>query len=91
MFGTEPDCDVRVDDPFVSNHHCAITETDDGRVLIEDLGSTNGTWVRPASQVAVGKFSLPGVKVYGPTEIQPGWIVRIGKTDLPWRDATAAV
>jgi CheY-like chemotaxis protein len=42
IIGRHPDCDCRVDDPLVSRHHCVLTERD-GRVWVEDLGSTNGT------------------------------------------------
>src|SRR5262249_46340601 len=35
-------CDYRVNDSLVSRHHCTLTERD-GRIWVEDLGSTNGT------------------------------------------------
>ena len=84
VFGTSGDCDVRVDDKYASNQHCKVTQASDGTVTVEDLGSTNGTWIRPASQKTVGPLSLPGTRVYGPTQLRPGWIIRIGHTDLPW-------
>lgn len=70
-FGTAEDCDVRIDDEYVSNHHCRITRDDDGRVWIEDLGSTNGTWVN-------------GARIYDRFPIRPGVTIRIGRTDIPW-------
>lgn len=34
-----------VDAPLVSRIHCRLGVTPDGRLLVEDLGSTNGTFV----------------------------------------------
>src|SRR5207249_3961439 len=42
--GTAPDNDVCLDDPCVSRRHCVV-EPSDGRVVVRDLVSTNGTWV----------------------------------------------
>jgi pSer/pThr/pTyr-binding forkhead associated (FHA) protein len=44
MIGNGEDCDVVVAQPRVSGRHCRLTETADGYVL-EDLGSSNGTYV----------------------------------------------
>jgi len=35
-------------DPYVSAHHCRLVAVDDG-VWLEDLGSSNGTWLRVLS------------------------------------------
>lgn len=37
------DNDVIVDDPYVSPHHCRLTEDDTGTLWVEDTGSRNGT------------------------------------------------
>lgn len=37
--------DFIVDAPLVSRFHCRLTASGDGRLLVEDLGSTNGTFV----------------------------------------------
>jgi len=76
-FGRGPGCDVVVskDDPYMSPVNCRIFETV-GRFFVQDLGSTNGTWImRPSG----GQ-----VRVYGKTVLQPGDRVRIGRTVLPW-------
>lgn len=39
---------VLMHDPYVSGEHCRIVPGDDG-VALEDLGSSNGTWVRMRS------------------------------------------
>lgn len=38
------ECDVELNDPDVSRRHAVIRQVDDG-LAIEDLGSTNGTFV----------------------------------------------
>lgn len=74
VFGRGPGVDVTIDDPYCSPRHCRITEHK-GRFFVEDLGSTNGTRI----------VRLSGsVKVYGPTVLEPGDRVRIGRTLLPW-------
>lgn len=42
VIGRGDDCDLVLDSPLVSRHHCALT-TQEGRVVARDLGSTNGT------------------------------------------------
>lgn len=80
VIGQGADCDIRVSDEYVSTRHCRVSLADDGTVTVEDLGSTNGTWVRRGD----APNALSGVKVIGPTRIVPGWIIRVGRTDIPW-------
>ncbi|HEX6994109.1 MAG TPA: FHA domain-containing protein [Gammaproteobacteria bacterium] len=44
LIGRGPDCDVRIATHFVSREHARIVRERD-RILIEDLGSTNGVFV----------------------------------------------
>lgn len=44
VLGRSVSAQVRVPDPMVSRRHCEIG-TADGRLLVRDLGSTNGTIV----------------------------------------------
>ena len=44
LIGTDASCDLVVHDPTVSSHHCRLTRYADWFTL-EDLGSTNGTFV----------------------------------------------
>jgi len=46
IVGREPDVDVRIDGPSVSRRHARLRVIGD-EVTIEDLGSTNGTFVGP--------------------------------------------
>lgn len=85
--GTGAQCDVRVhDDPYVSIVHARVTCDDDGRFWIEDLGSTNGTWIQRAG---VGTPSHPAMlpRVRSRTEVRPGdtiWLSR--NTAIPWNN-----
>lgn len=56
VIGGAPDCDLVVPDAKVSSRHCLLTETEDGFVL-EDLGSTNGTFVNDVRITAPVKIS----------------------------------
>jgi pSer/pThr/pTyr-binding forkhead associated (FHA) protein len=58
-------------DDYVSNHHARIYPSGE-RWLVEDLGSTNGTYLGDA-------------KVTGPTPLGPGSKVRVGKTVVELR------
>jgi len=60
--------DVDLVDARVSRRHARLVRSADG-VIIEDLGSTNGTLVN-------------GVKISGPTRITPGDVVSVGDTEL---------
>jgi hypothetical protein len=44
MVGRESDCNIILDYPEISRHHAAI-QIKDGEILLEDLGSSNGTFV----------------------------------------------
>jgi pSer/pThr/pTyr-binding forkhead associated (FHA) protein len=61
--------DLELNDAEVSREHAVLRPRDDGAVEVEDLGSTNGTWVdeRRASPSAL---------------LEPGRQVRIGSTVL---------
>lgn len=68
--GRSADADVPLDDPDVSRLHCTVTVSDDGRVSVADLGSTNGT-------------SLDGVEVRErPVRLVPGALLRLGESAL---------
>lgn len=56
VIGRAPDCDVIIDEDTVSKHHARITWSR-GRASLEDLGSSNGTFLntvrlRKAQQLA---------------------------------------
>lgn len=43
--GTEADMEVVLTDPYVSGHHATIVFNDEGKYILSDAGSTNGTKV----------------------------------------------
>ena len=77
LIGRGEECDVVVPDRQISRQHARIFRTPQG-VLVEDLGSKNGT-------------HLNGVRIEGPTEIQDGDVVQVAfSLELVYvaRDAT---
>ena len=69
LVGREAENDVPlVRDEFSSGRHARIEPRRDG-VWIEDVGSTNGTFVN-------------GVRLTAPRKLSPGDVIRIGETDL---------
>jgi DNA-binding winged helix-turn-helix (wHTH) protein len=64
LIGRGEDCPIRSDSRRVSRHHARVRVTPE-RVLVEDLGSRNGTWV-------------DGRRIEGPAELAAGDTVRIG-------------
>jgi len=61
-------CQVQVSDPMVSQLHARLFRTPKG-LHIEDLGSTNGTY-------------LNGRKVGGPAKLKKGDRIRVGPVEL---------
>ena len=65
--GRSPDCDVFLDDVTVSRNHAVLVDQD-GRFLIEDEGSLNGTYVNrrrvetaeleDGDELQIGKYRL---------------------------------
>ena len=48
--GRSPQADIVIDEPSLSRLHARVTFTNEGRTLVEDLGSTNGVSVNGARQ-----------------------------------------
>jgi len=69
--GRSPESTLVIDDDYASNQHARIYQHQDHWV-VEDLGSTNGTY-------------LQRTRVAGPTVVPVGVPIRIGKTVLELR------
>jgi ABC-2 type transport system ATP-binding protein len=77
LIGRDPSADVVVADSEVSTRHASVAP-DDGGVALEDLGSTNGTFVN-------------GQRVTGPLRLQAGDRIQLGATVLEVRGAAPAL
>jgi DNA-binding winged helix-turn-helix (wHTH) protein len=71
VIGRESDAGIRLDSPKVSRRHAKIVVSG-GRAVLIDLGSKNGAFVR-------------GIRITGPTPLEPGDEVRIGPFALIFR------
>lgn len=69
--GRSADCTVVIDDDYASNHHARISPHESGWI-IEDLGSTNGTYVQRTRVTAAMSVPLSTP-------------IRIGKTVMELR------
>ncbi len=69
--GRGESCSIRVEDSYVSQQHARLFLRD-GSWLVEDLGSTNGTY-------------LNDQRVTSPMPVRPGDLVKVGKTVLELR------
>lgn len=65
--GRAPDSSFLLEDDYASARHAQLVRHDDQTWIVNDLGSTNGTYVN-------------GQRVVEPTAITSGDVVRIGKT-----------
>jgi hypothetical protein len=61
-------CDVTIEDSYASGRHARLYDRD-GHVYVEDMNSTNGTYVN-------------GARMTTQQELRPGDLVRIGDTEL---------
>lgn len=66
LIGRAPDCQLILDDDYVSTHHARITLGSTG-FQVDDLGSTNGTFINNERLTATTPFG-------------PGDALRIGRT-----------
>ncbi len=68
IVGRDPSCDHVFDHPMVSRQHAKLTRTRAG-VTVEDLGSSNGTFVN-------------GQRISAPTSLNVGDIISLGSFEL---------
>lgn len=69
LIGRSPECALVLDDDYASGRHARIYQTDDGTWMVEDLRSTNGTF-------------LGASRLTEPREVATGSVLRIGQTAL---------
>jgi hypothetical protein len=75
--GREDGVDIVIDDRKVSRRHATV-ELADGRALLADTGSTNGTWVNDQ-------------RISRATELRDGDRIRFGNIELRFFDPAAAL
>lgn len=66
--GRAPESTIVIDDDYASSRHARIYPSDGGWI-VEDLGSTNGTWIERT-------------RITQPTALTPGTPLRVGRTTL---------
>ena len=71
VVGRNPECALILDDDFASGRHARIFHRDNAW-FVEDLGSTNGTFVGTE-------------RLTGPVRVEAGSTLRIGKTVIELR------
>ena len=71
VLGRSPEADIPISDPYASDFHLRMTSKD-GRIVLNDLGSTNGTYVN-------------GRRITTPTDLARGDAVQVGKTVMEVR------
>jgi FHA domain len=67
LIGRSPECALVLDDDYASGRHARIYQDDDGTWRVEDLRSTNGTF-------------LGATRLTEPREVAVGSVLRIGQT-----------
>jgi pSer/pThr/pTyr-binding forkhead associated (FHA) protein len=72
VLGRGDAAEIRLDDPFASARHAQLT-LQAGVVVLEDLGSTNGTYLNEE-------------RLQGPAPLQPGDRVRIGDSEFTYEE-----
>ena len=69
LIGRSPECALVLDDDYASGRHARIYQDDDGTWRVEDLRSTNGTF-------------LGSTRLTEPRQVAVGSVLRIGQTVL---------
>jgi serine phosphatase RsbU (regulator of sigma subunit) len=75
--GRSSTADLALSDPFLSRHHARLLRQND-RLLVEDLGSRNGTFVNDLA-------------VQGPTEVRPGDVIRLSASSISLANDRASI
>ena len=73
VLGRDPGCDIRLDDPYVSGTHAALSRSG-AYVVLEDLGSANGTLVNDQP-------------LRGPWTLRDGDVVTLGHVSILYADS----
>jgi pSer/pThr/pTyr-binding forkhead associated (FHA) protein len=69
VIGRSREAGLVIEDPYASDFHARIAPEGDGRFRIQDMGSTNGTFVN-------------GDRLGAPATVGPGDEIQIGRTTM---------
>ncbi len=69
VLGRGTDADLWLEDPAISRKHACVARRPDGRFTLEDLGSTNGTF-------------LSGQRIHGRSDLESGDRIQIGPNQI---------
>ena len=69
VIGRDEDCDLKLPDEKISRKHASLVRHPDGRVVVQDLGSTNGTFIDEQ-------------RITQPTEVRGDEQLRVGDTQM---------
>lgn len=72
--GRSPENVIIFPDPTVSRRHAVIEKTPEGRIILRDLGSTNGTYVYNPE--------TGGFERVEEVELRPGMLLRLGEATI---------
>lgn len=72
LIGRHPRCDLVINNPSVSGKHAQL-EVQDGKVMVQDLGSTNGTWYKHQRVTQTQLFVGDKIRLGG----QDMWLLEI--------------
>ncbi len=80
LIGSLASCEIVVNDPTVSARHCRLTQYPDDHFELEDLGSTNGTYVNGQPLIA-----------HNPVDVSPDQRITLGpNATFPWPAKSSA-
>ncbi|OZV78521.1 FHA domain-containing protein [Micromonospora echinospora] len=77
VIGRAPTVDIVVDDPHLSRRH-AVVRSEGDMVILNDLGSTNGTWLNDR-------------RIFDVEPLTDGDVIRLGRTELRFFDPGVAL
>jgi hypothetical protein len=72
VLGSAADCDIILDEPSVTSHHASLRHKD-GKFVLTDLDSTNGTFINE------------GTTTIAREEIKDNDLIRLGKLSLKFK------
>ena len=67
VMGRQGDCEFVIDDPLLSRRHCAVSMDESGEYFLQDLNSTNATYLNSRKLTEKSRLSYGDRIVIGST------------------------